>query len=231
MKYYVWIHDLYDQTLVRITDLPFSESQYGEWNKLVDEGIPSKKSFPKNVIFEINLNYGIKIADSLPNTINCFIVSENLKNILDEASGDYEFFSIKLRDYKGKIIEYPYYVSNLINTLHCMDYITSDFDMPWRSCDRHIKEIRRLILDESKIPNNIQIFRLDTILNKLVLPNKYAAISLIGEPRRIVVTKTLAIKIKREAKCTGLYFVPLEEYTDFLKREFRRPLFPNIKKL
>ena len=136
--------------------------------------------------------------------------------LIDSYANADEVEEAKLKDehleYKEVIYE-DYEIFNATSLLDCINHEASNLeyyvtpveipdDLPenmreamQQEEDNDIDFIRKLILDESKIPDDIKIFRLK-------------------DCPRILVFKEEIVKAIREAKLTGFVFVPLSEYTD-----------------
>lgn len=132
---------------------------------------------------------------------------------------------VELAKMKGKELKYEskiyenYQVANILGLVDCVDHENSDLDyytlrtqipedlpenmkasLLEQEIDNDIDFIRHLVLDESKIPEDIHIFRLK-------------------DCPRILVFKESIVKAIREAELTGFVFIPLEEYTDEIPDE------------
>ena len=115
-------------------------------------------------------------------------------------------------EFKEKIYE-QYSLFNVVGLADCIDHNKSDLDyystpieipddLPeemkeafQQEEDLDVDFIRKLVLDEEKIPDDISVFRLK-------------------DCPRILVFKEDVVKAIREAGLSGFVFVPLEEYTD-----------------
>lgn len=137
--------------------------------------------------------------------------------IIDEYSNLEEVqmaeFKNEKQDYISKTYD-NYFIANVIGLIDGIDHEASDLeyfiprqeipeDMPEnmkavlqeQEEDNDIDFIRKLVLDESKVPEDIHIFRLK-------------------DCPRILVFKEHVVEAIREAKLTGFVFTPLSEYTD-----------------
>jgi hypothetical protein len=118
----------------------------------------------------------------------------------------------KKLDYVEKKYE-NYAIFNVVNLIDCINHEASQLeyfatppdipeDMPddmkaalQQEEDNDIDFIRKLVLDDDKIPQDIKIFRLK-------------------DCPRILVFKEEIVNAIKEAKLTGFVFVPLDKYTD-----------------
>ncbi len=148
-------------------------------------------------------------------------VSENIQCLPFVVTDDYHNNEeVMMAELKGKDIKYEkkvyqdYYLINIFGLIDCVDHSASKLeyfmpkkeipdDMPEemkkalqeKDVDNDIDFIRKLVFDETKIPEDIHIFRLK-------------------DCPRILVFKESIVQAIREAKLTGFVFVPLSEYTD-----------------
>ena len=100
---------------------------------------------------------------------------------------------------RGKNLPNAYYLANLVKTQACLDKEKSDFDMSELDTTQ-ARQIRKLILNNDKIDENCKIFRLAEMNNLHI------------------VTKELAIDIKRNHSCEGPLFLHSDDYG----KEFRK---------
>lgn len=196
MPYYVLTKDDEDDGWAWIDRTP-EELDENEW--LLNEGKSAKDWFPSEVEFQLSKEYGIKLADSIPNVILKIIVSERLKSLIEAQvkPEDVEFFPIKIRNQKKRLVDKPYYLMNVLRIISCVDRNKSDFDMDDIIKDQ-VDYFRRLALDESKIPADAKLFRLAEKLNLIVVREDFGEAVLDGE-------------------CTGIIFQALDDFG----KEFR----------
>jgi hypothetical protein len=190
MEFAPWIHDATDQNLAWLYEKAPDILAPNSWRWYTGESLASW--FPDDVTFDFSKNHGIQLADSIPNTQSCLVVSEKLKALLAVSGASFEFFPVKIRDRKKKVVPESYYLANLVGVLSCMDKGKSDFSLS--NIDGQVRRFRHLVLDNSKIPEGTQVFRLAD-MSHLYL-----------------VCCDLAVKIKRQEMCTGMRFLHLEDY-------------------
>lgn len=153
-----------------------------------------------------------------------FLDEQEIENIqllpiklIDPYSNAEEVEEAKLKDkkldYKKKIYD-NYSIFNITGLVDCINHEDSNLeyyeprteiaeDLPEnmklvleeQQTDNEIDFIRKLVLDEDKIPEDLKIFRLK-------------------DCPRILVFKEEIVKAIRKEKLTGFVFVPLEKYTD-----------------
>lgn len=190
MEYFPWEHDSDNENLAWLHEKEPDAVSEDSWRWTTGESIASW--FPNDVTFDLSKNHGIELADSIPNTMQGLVISEKLKAVLAASGASFEFFPIKIRNHKMKVIPQPYFFANLVGLLACTDMTRSEYSLS--HIDGLVRRFRRLVLDESRIPESAQIFRL------------------AERPELYVVSKPLGIKIAREEKCTGLSLTYIEDF-------------------
>jgi len=191
MDYLPWKHDENGDGLAYITDFPEIVDD-DSWQILEEESIAGW--WPEAVVLDLSLDHGIKVSDNIANAEGVHIVSEKLKQILAEECGEtIDFYPVKICNQKGRLIKKPYYLAHLRLFIGAMDWDKSDFDINDIHPER-AATIKRLVLDDKKIPNNTKLFALKE------------------EPDLWLISRELAIKIYREHDCRGMIFTKLEDY-------------------
>ncbi|MDP3153891.1 MAG: hypothetical protein Q8N23_14560 [Archangium sp.] len=124
-----------------------------------------------------------------------------LRAVLEEhvPAGRIEYLPVKLKDKKKKPVAGSYQLANVLTVVDCADMKRSRYTMD-PLVKSQVHRFRLLVLDEEKIPGDVNIFRL---ANHLDL---------------VLVREDLGKAILR-AKATGVEFVDLESYNE----GFRRP--------
>ncbi len=189
MKYYVWSR-VQDGELAWLKTFPeeFDGNSY-----LLNKGVTAEKWFPKNVVFKMAMESGMQVVDIVPNTLMKKIISEKVKDVLEEHStSKCEFLPIKIKNHKGRLVEGLFYIANLLESVPCLDKNRSEFVID--ALDKtQMDHISHLFLDEKMISEDIDLFRLSE-MNTLFL-----------------IREDLVSKLK-EAQISGLNFIELEEY-------------------
>jgi len=144
---------------------------------------------------DLSLDYGgLKLSDNIANAVGVHIVSEKLKTILAEECGEtIDFYPVKIRNQKGRLVKSSYYLAHLRLIIGAMDWDKSDFTVNAIHPECAAR-IRRLVLDEKKIPENTKLFALKE------------------KPKIWLVNRELGMKIYREHDCRGMIFIKLEDY-------------------
>jgi hypothetical protein len=160
---------------------------------LLHEGVSVKHWFPTDTVFQLADHRGIKLTDSIPNTLLLLIVSEKLKGVLEEKSGtEIEFLPVRIRNQRGRLVPDPYFIANPLGTLECVDTERSKFRTSEIRPDQ-VARFYNLALDASKIPPDTRLFRLKEKSNL------------------VIVREDLGKDILR-AGCDGMTFLNIEDY-------------------
>jgi hypothetical protein len=192
VKFYPWVNDDEDDAFAWITkDSDFLMHCMDSY--LLHEGVSVKHWFPTDTTFQLDDHHGIKLTDSIPNTLHLLIVSEKLKRVLEEKSGaEIEFLPVRIRNQRGRMVQEPYFIANIVGTLECVDRERSKF---WCSEIRpdQVFHFYRLSLDSPKIPSDAKLFRLKE------------------QTDLVIVREDLGKDILR-AGCDGMIFQEMDEY-------------------
>ncbi|WP_020408544.1 imm11 family protein [Hahella ganghwensis] len=189
-EYYCWVNDSESDSFAELGELP-AELEEHYW-KLTD-GVASKDWFPEGVVFDLDPNEGIKLADSIPNTSHLKVISERMKDLLEQYSSEFEFFPVAIRNAKGKLVKKSYFLANLLKSIPGIDMQQS--------------KVRTSALDPSQV-NNID----KLVLNAAATKSGSSIFRLTEYPYLYVVTKELALDIRKAHGCDGLRFIPVKNY-------------------
>ncbi len=154
-KYY--IHGLnIDEKLGTIEFLPGVENDY----KLT-EGTRMEGDFPPSVELSIAPDSGNIISDFVDNIDSLIIPSEEAKALLvkEGLTEEYvEYLPFTLKNKNGRVVDSTnYYIANLLRAVDCLDREKSDYAS---TNSGEIVVVRTLYLDETKIPDDANLFRL-----------------------------------------------------------------------
>lgn len=192
MEYLPWKNDQNDDSLAWIGTDPFGDDFPKSYE--LDEGVSISHWFPGDVTFGLSQDHGIQLTDSIPNVLGVHLVSEKLKGILErEADANFEFYPVKIRNQKGRLVKVQYYLAHLLDTLDCMDKKRSDIEVDNLDKSRAFR-IRRLAFYEKSIPAKTKIFGLQE------------------RKEQWFIRRDLAVKIYREENCRGMIFTKLEDF-------------------
>lgn len=130
-----------------------------EWNLI--EGIKMRSNFPDNTSYHMSKNNkGSKLTDFLVNTINLLMVSQKVKNLMEqEGITDVEFLHFTLYDKKDRIVNKDYFVANLIGTVDCLNIDESIFTRDSLEPDK-IMIFEKVVLHTERILGDKKFFRL-----------------------------------------------------------------------
>lgn len=187
--FYPWLHS-HDEELAYINQRPSNVRRKGY---LLKKGVSCKDWFPEDAEFQLDDESGMVLADVIPNSVLWRIVSAPLKKLLEKhASCEMEFLLIRIRDHRGQLIEEPYYILNVLETVSCMDRQKSDYDASALD-ESQVVTFRHLYLDTDKIPENTNLFR-------------------FGEEHDMFMVRENLMQILIDAGITGLAFTSLEDF-------------------
>lgn len=183
-----WVH-LYDDHLAELDSYPDSINRKAY---LLLDGVQCKEWFPDDVAFSMDESEGM-VADSIPNSLRLFIITEKVKTILEKSiSEEVEYLSVKILDHEKNVIESNYYIANFLTVLPCMDSKKSDYVMS-SIVKTQVHHFKHLFLDTAKIPKGTKVFRL-------------------GEQTRLVLVRQDLAKLLLDAGCTGMDFINIKDY-------------------
>jgi hypothetical protein len=173
MDYRPWLANEDDDSLAWIEDAP---DEIDEDTFRLFEGAPAKGWFPSGVVFDLEKDSGIKIADAIPNTLSLLILSQPLRDALLRELGPraIEFLPVRLRNQKKKLVPGPYHVANVLDSVACMDARKSEFRMNPVLKDQ-VQTFMRLALDRRKIPEEKKLFRLEEQMRLVIVRDDLAA--------------------------------------------------------
>jgi len=191
MEYLPWVEDDEDEALAWIISKP-AELEGDSYQ--IHEKSSIRAWWPDEVTFDLSPDYGVKVCDFIPTVLGLHIISEKLKKILESECGEgFDFYPVKIRNQKGRLVKKPYYLAHLRKIIAAMDWEQSDFDASSMSPDQALN-IRKLVLDENKIPEGTKIFALHE------------------QPDLWLVSYDLAVKIYRDEDCDGMAFIDIGDY-------------------
>lgn len=188
--YQCWEQDRRNDALAWLQQRP---PEIGDKKYLLNEAVRCADWFPPEVAFKFAPNKGITLADAIPNTLNLVFVSAKLKGLLEKrANAEIEFLQVQLRDHKGRRINQPFFVANVLTAAECLDRKRSKFVID--SLDKtQMLRITWLVLDGKKLPHGPRLFRL-------------------GEMRDLLLVHHDLVQAIEDEGCTGLRFTDLEDY-------------------
>lgn len=194
MDYRIWKDDEDWDRWARLAGEP---REIEEFSYMLSFGEPARAEMPTEVTFDINPEFGIELADSVPNSSSIYVISDRLRALIASTDSDMEIFPARIRNARGRIEDAPYFILNVLTRHRCVDMERSEF-IPNMIRKGQISKLLRAVIDTTRIGTPSQIFR-------------------IGETDTdMLVREDLAQKIEA-AGMTGLALVPPEDFN----REWR----------
>ena len=159
------------------------------------KGISRITSFPQDAFFHMDNQYkkNVRLTDNLININSVIVASKRLKEFLEAKKfKNIEYLPVSVINHKDRIASKDYFIIHPITTQDCLDIDKSG--CTWSSINpTNIIDVDKLVIDESRIDLNVQLFRL-----KYFYPP-------------VFVRKDLAEEIT-QAGFTGLLWLELDEY-------------------
>jgi hypothetical protein len=127
----------------------------------LNEGIPCAKDFPQGVTFQMDLSdpHDMLLADNLRNGNYLIVVSKKLKEFLESRSlKKVEYLPVTILDHKGRVASPDYFIVHPIDPVDCLDL--DECSPTYSTIDPEtINYIKELVLDESKVDPERELFR------------------------------------------------------------------------
>ncbi len=187
MNFYVW-SSIHEVSYLRLEKFP---KEFDGKTYLLDEGKLLSDWVSKEIVFEAAS--GDTLVDIVPNTLGIKIVSDKVKQtLIKNNEANFEFLPLQILNQNGQLIEEPYYIANCLSIIACLDHTKSEYVID--ALDKsQMDYISHLFLEEEKIDEEKMVFRL-------------------GELKTLILIHEKLIQSLKSAKCTGLKFIPTEEY-------------------
>lgn len=186
---YCWVTET-NEDFAEISELP---AQLEEHFWKLTNGVSSKDWFPDDIVFDLDPNEGIRLADAIPNALLLKVVSEKLKSVLETHCVHCEYYPVQLRNPRGKVVKRPYYVANLLSSIDGLD--KKSLFRPSALYPSQATNIDKLVLNAAAHESRLPLFRLAEY------------------PYLWVATKEVALDIRKTHGCDGLRFVPAAKYS------------------
>lgn len=118
-------------------------------------------NWPDDVQFKMDRDFPrqLKLSDHLLNPENLMIGSKSLCQFLrQEKVKNLEFLPVKIIDHKKRVASLDYHIVHLIHPQDCIDVAKSG--VTWNHINPDwITAVQQLVIDESRIDSDIQLFR------------------------------------------------------------------------
>jgi len=164
------------------------------------KGVPQGATFPKDAVYTMNddYRYDTLLIDSLFNTDRLIVAARGLKGFLEvRVLRQVEYLPVTILDHKRRPTGTDHFIVHPIDPVDCLD--VDKCGAVWsKIVPDNIREIKTLVIDESKVDPERELFRVKYFY-KIVL-----------------VRRDLAEAIDREG-FTGIRWI---ELNDYLKPKF-----------
>jgi len=120
-----------------------------------------KGIYPENAALYMNEDHpGMRLVDFVANHIRYLIVSEKVKQVLQqEGVENSEYLPVSIYDQKKRLVSSDYFILNVLGTVDCLDHEKSQYKRSRISPER-IRHFDKVVLHEDKVPGDVRIFRL-----------------------------------------------------------------------
>jgi len=119
-------------------------------------------SWPDNVQYWMDPSFPkqVQLSDSVSNDDEALVISSKLKELIEGLKpSNLEFLPLTIIDHKGKVASSEYFIANCTHLQDCIDQKASD--LVWNRIDPTlIASVKKLVVDESKIPPETLVFRM-----------------------------------------------------------------------
>jgi hypothetical protein len=163
----------------------------------LNHGVPLLAQFPENVSFHMHGDFpkNLLLVDNLLNSDQVIVASSRVKEFLEaRAVPQVEYLPVRIIDHKRKVASKDYFIVHAVDPVDCIDTKKSAFKMS-RINPQRFDRFERLVIDESRVPADRQLFRL----------KNFGDVTLAR--------RDLADALK-QAGFTGIGWVELSEYPD-----------------
>ncbi len=168
-NYYIF-KSKFDKRAVNIKNLAKKVPKFFKLTK----GISVKDIYPSDVVMDAHIDGGDMITDFISNINRCHLISERVKNFLEEQGFSdelMEYLPFSLRDKKGRPIKGTFYIANLLINIPCFDFDKS-------LCTRaettgNILDVRTIELLREEIPEDAKLFRIAECPNRTVIRSDF----------------------------------------------------------
>lgn len=191
MEYYMLTYDTENiddgAFLEKMHNLPFK-------NFLFRKLVPLKEQIREDIIYEMDEDETTNILyDYVENISSLPIISEEFKHVISDLDlGQHEFIQIKIKNHRGKIVDSPFYIINLLDDICYIDLEKST--IKYSALDEeNIRSIKNIVLREEAIPMGRDLFRAKSYSSGYVVSQRFK-------------------KLYEENEFEGAKFTPLENF-------------------
>lgn len=187
----VWAHDLVEGACALSGMTGFDD----DWKLLYGESVAD--DFPGQARFAMNPDTpdDIALTDSLRNIDRLIVASQALRDLIEAQQPDaVEYLPVSILNHKKRLVKAAYFVVHPIHPVDCLD-VAACKPTYGRIQKTAIQAVRRLVIDESRIPAGRLLLR----------P--------AGFTKVILVHRSLADRIDA-AGLTGMRWIELPDYPE-----------------
>ena len=126
------------------------------------QGISLQKDFPGDVAFHMHPDYpnDLLLVDNALNQKRIIVASRKLKEFVEaRAIPHVEYLQVGIVDHRGRKASSDYFVIHPIHPVDCVDKKRSLFERDDINPE-NFSSFERLVIDESRIPTDRELFRL-----------------------------------------------------------------------
>jgi hypothetical protein len=141
------------------------------------DGVPLQATFPEDVQYHMHADFpnDIGLVDNMQNLHRLAVTSTRLKEAIEQRSAPHmEFLPIAIIDHKKRVASKDYFIVHPVGLVDCIDREQSvyrnDVIIPG-----NLAAVKKLVLDEARIPPDREIFRLEGFREVLIVRRDVAA--------------------------------------------------------
>jgi hypothetical protein len=135
------------------------------------DGVPLQATFPADVRYHMHADFpnDLVLVDNMQNLHRLAVTSARLKEAIERrGAANIEFLPITIIDHKGRPASKDYFIVHSVGLVDCIDREKSvyknDVIIPG-----NMSSVKRLVIDETRIPPDREIFRLEGFREVLVV--------------------------------------------------------------
>jgi len=155
------------------------------------KGKPATGHVPDDLVFDVDPQFGVELADELPNTFRAHVLAERFASAVAELGVKLERFPVGIRNARGRIVPDRYELVNLLEAVPCVDLERSTYITAL--VKGQLLKVTKLVLDPSKVDAARPLFR-------------------IGEAPFLWLVRDDVVEAWTQAGFTGCRFVAVEDY-------------------
>jgi len=128
---------------------------------LLDQSTLLAAQFPSQARIRMNPNFTdrLVLGDSIASGNNILVLNTRARTFFEEQGVDnIEWLPVPVFNHKKKPVKEPYFIANILSSVDCIDKAKSI--LGWNPIDpEQIDTAEKLVLDESKLPADLKLFR------------------------------------------------------------------------